>query len=722
MGKPLSRRHFIVTTAAGALGLSATRLIAAGLPHTPTLPNANTSAIPLNPHLAHQDLPPDMAATTNNITAPLTADAAELHTLSLSLTETWAQKLLSLQVLDTSRPQEYGGILCPTYHIVHGRIGDTIYPFMHMAHRTGDSRYVDAAVLLFRWMEEHVSQPDGSWLNEPKDSWKGTTVFSVIALCEALRYHGDSMDPAFKKALQARLLKAGNFIYDHVDIDYGNINYPLSASYALSLLGTLEDQPKFREKGRLLSHQALSFFSRNDHFIFGEGTPYYQASKKGCFSVDLGYNVEESLPSLALYGLLNQDEELLEMVTRSMQTHMEFMLPDGGWDNSWGTRNYKWTWWGSRTSDGCQPAYALLANRDPRFSRVALKNTQLLQRCTIGGLLYGGPHYISHHVPPSVHHTFTHIKALTTILDHNPSAASTTTAPNLSNPSTAQPTAASTHTTTSAPHTPQTHSTAPATLPRETPYGSRFFPDIQTWLISTGAYRATITGYDREYKAMHNGHATGGALSLLWHEHAGPIFVASMNAYQLVEAGNMQSDTDPNSMALTPRMECTIDGVTYTNIADLEAKITVEENTGQTTVRTASKLLDKDQHEPARGPISCQIIYNFTPKNIRISFHHDATPDAKDTRIVLPIISASGETLTTSGDKTIHIKKEKVTLTIRSNQTLQHLPTTGGRIFNFVPGLEAIPFAIKPRPAAATKQPATSKQSTIPTLIDITVN
>jgi hypothetical protein len=27
--------------------------------------------------------------------------------------------------------------------------------------------------------------------NEVRDPWKGTTVFTVIALCEALHYHGE---------------------------------------------------------------------------------------------------------------------------------------------------------------------------------------------------------------------------------------------------------------------------------------------------------------------------------------------------------------------------------------------------------------------------------------------------------------------------------------------------------------------------------------------------
>jgi hypothetical protein len=169
VSKPVSRRQFILTTAAGSLGL---------------------------------------AATYNGIAAPssfIPHESPDLYALSRSLTSTWAKKLLDLQILDQSQTQDYGGIRCPTGHLVHGRVGDTIYPFLHMARRTGDHRYIDASAMLFRWMENNVSQPDGSWLNERKDSWKGTTVFSVIALCEALHYHGELLDPSFRSAIEARL-------------------------------------------------------------------------------------------------------------------------------------------------------------------------------------------------------------------------------------------------------------------------------------------------------------------------------------------------------------------------------------------------------------------------------------------------------------------------------------------------------------------------------------
>lgn len=75
--------------------------------------------------------------------------------------------------------------------------------------------------------------------------------------------------------------------------------------------------------------------------------------------MDIGYNVEESLPALLQYALLEQDEEIRVLAVKAMRVHLEFMLLDGAWDNSFGTRNYKWSYWGSRTSDGCAAGYGL---------------------------------------------------------------------------------------------------------------------------------------------------------------------------------------------------------------------------------------------------------------------------------------------------------------------------------------------------------------------------
>ena len=39
---------------------------------------------------------------------------------------------------------------------------------------------------------------------------------------------------------------------------------------------------------------------------------------------------------MVYYALMAKDTDLLTLVDRSMATHLEFMLPDGAWDNRFG--------------------------------------------------------------------------------------------------------------------------------------------------------------------------------------------------------------------------------------------------------------------------------------------------------------------------------------------------------------------------------------------------
>ena len=95
---------------------------------------------------------------------------------------------------------------------------------------------------------------------------------------------------------------------------------------------------------------------------------------------------------------------------------MEFMLPDGAWDNSWGTRNYKWSWWGSRTAIGCHPGFLLMAEHEPRFREVARRNAELMAECTHEGCLWRAGLFCAWR--SGMHSsTFTHAKAIATVLD-----------------------------------------------------------------------------------------------------------------------------------------------------------------------------------------------------------------------------------------------------------------------------------------------------------------
>lgn len=62
-----------------------------------------------------------------------------------------------------------------------------------------------------------------------------------------------------------------------------------------------------------------------------------------------------------------------------MNTHLEFMLPDGAWDNSWGTRSFKWTYWGGRTSDGFMGGYYAMAEQHPEYLEAIRRNIRLLK-------------------------------------------------------------------------------------------------------------------------------------------------------------------------------------------------------------------------------------------------------------------------------------------------------------------------------------------------------
>jgi hypothetical protein len=423
-----------------------------------------------------------------------------------------------------------------------------------------------------------------------------------------------------------------------------------------------------------MAHASIDYFTPNN-LLFGEGHPQTAITAKKCRPVDLGYNVEESLPSLAQYALLTNDKPVLEKTIAALRAHMEFMLPDGAWDNSWGSRNYKWTWWGSRTSDGCHPAYVLLAEHEPKFREVAYRNLELMSACTHNNLLYGGPHYFEHGDQPCIHHTFTHAKSLATVLDSNAAA---TPSPRL-------------------------------TIPRDEPYTIKSFPEIATHLAATGPWRATITNYDFEYVervqsggggASGGGHASGGALSLLYHQQLGPILTASMTQYQMIEISNQQVHLDKPHMCLTPRIELT-GKQTYTSLSDFEASTTfLLEQVGaakEISFLTQGRLLTASHQPPPNGEAHYHLKYNLTSSTVEITASVDAASQTP-LQFILPVISSSNEAFTQPDPKTIRITKPKGTLTITTSAPQGFAPIPRERTFNLVPGFEAIPITIPMQP------------------------
>ena len=585
------------------------------------------------------------------LTATAGASAAKTRTAYQSLLLTWCDALVAHQVRGLADRTVDGGFLCPGCGIVHGRSADAIYPLLCAAKLTGRDTYVRAAKAVYAWSERNVSCGDGSWVNEPVLSdWKGITVFRCVTLSESLLRHGDLLDAATRRAWRERLRRAYGFLDGFITIDTGNINYPIGSAYAYALGAEVLDRPDYKDRARGLAHQALDYTTPNG-LLFGEGHPQRGTTARGARPVDLGYNVEESLPALALYGLRAKDEVVLEHAVTMMRAHMEFMLPDGAWDNSWGTRNYKWTWWGSRTSDGCHSAYRLLADRDPRFAEVATRNLALMKRCTRDGLLMGGPHYAAAGYASCIHHSLSHAKSLATVIDAGQDAV-----------------------------------TAPQALPRDGAYGLKSFDEIGTHLASTGAWRATVTGYDWDYLAPDGGgHASGGALSLLFHQTLGPIFAASLTKYKVVEVANQQVPKGDEHQVLSPRIEAA-DDEGGTSLNDFAARIAATGDASRVSFDVEGAL-QTIAHQASGGVYKLGYAFGDT---VTIS----AEVSGGRGVLVLPVIVAEGDTISNTGAGAVVITKTGGRLKIVTDATTGFEPLPAQRIFNLVPGFQAMALRI----------------------------
>jgi hypothetical protein len=583
------------------------------------------------------------------------------------LLKTWCDGLVARQVTAPDMPAFRGGLLCAACGLIHGRCGDVVYPLLRMAHTTGAQKYLRAALDVHEWSERNVSRSDGSWVNDVSlSTWQGITVFHAIALAEAIEHHGSVLDSAVLANWKDRLAKAAKFLDGFITIETGNVNYPVTSTLAFVLCGRVLGEGHYLERGRTLAHEVLSQFTE-DGFLVGEGHPLRSVSPKGCRPVDLGYNVEESLPSLAQYALLMNDREVLDKVTAAMKTHLEFMLPDGAWDNSWGTRNYKWTWWGSRTSDGCHPGMVMLAKADPRFREAARRNAELMAACTHDGLLYGGPDYYAHGDRACIHHTFTHAKALASVLDRGSFAEESAERPK---------------------------------LPRDEAYGLKTFPVIGTRLAAIGPWRATVTEYDSEYVegvqagsgGPGGGHASGGALSLLYHDAIGPVLVASMTKYAMVEISNQQAYRGGSHMTLTPRIECAAKE-TYTSLDDLKATVQSAANAEAIAFDVNGRMLTTGYKSPAKGELFYHLNYTIRERGVELTASVRGTAPAA-VRFILPVVSHADEAFHQPDERTVRMAKTKGMLTIRTDALLGFEKVPAERTFNLVPGFEAIPLSI----------------------------
>ena len=515
----------------------------------------------------------------------------------LSLLRVWGDALLERQLINPRQPETDGGIFCPACGRIHGRCHEAVYPLLALARRTGDYAYFRAAVRLFDW-GENVLCKDGAMQNDPGAAWKGTTAFGAIALHDALRFYGDLLSEPQFSAWDRRLRGMGEWLFRNLTVGApAYINYYAANACAMALLGVRYKNRDYLSLARELAEYCFQHISE-EGLLCGEGRPHSARTEKGCAPVDICYNAEESLPCLLRYAETAEDDAATEQIKKLYYAILPWMLPDGAWDDSFGTRAFKWSYWGSRTADGCQDAFFRMGKMDPVFAEAALRNLALYRRCTANGLLTGGPDYALHGEKICVHHTFCRMKTLAASLDAG------------------------------------LYDVERCPLPSEFPAQRAWYPSLDTARLTGDGWIADITAYDFPYKP--GSHVSGGALSLLRHKEAGPVIACGMAEYALLEPMNQQTPSFPAShRSPCPRIEAYYDGMAYANIHDSSAVIKLHEGNSAQSVIAKAFLRDAAQ-TPYPGPGGCTLTYTLSDAGFLIE--GGVSPEI-GAQFVLPVIS-----------------------------------------------------------------------------------
>lgn len=576
----------------------------------------------------------------------ITADPTKL--LAEKLLMQWTDALLPLQIKDGP---DAGFFTCPVCPEGHGRVMDMVWPLTWLWDRTSDTRYLDAARDAVRWTVANLQESDGSIRNDKTNTWKPITEFSQIALGKTLLRFGDRLPRDLGAEWRELFMRQTGWIYGWLGKPWGNVvvNYLAASPLTMEIAYKVTGDCKYRECARRQAEVLKNQFA-GDGLFFGESHPIDYLSPRGQRGVDIGYNMEESLPLMLEYAEMSGDDDFLRLLLRSAREHLDFILPDGGMDNSAGSRSNKWTYWGSRTSDGVLPMLSVLArNGCPEALRAAELTLDLYERCTdAGGLLTGGLYYEKAGEPACIHHSFCHIKSLPDWIDTDFSGVDR-----------------------SGIHR----------LPSETAFGVKHYPSRGVYLLGTDRWRASVNNSDNWCERITQTTA-GGSLSLLYHRKAGLLLAGTSMEYKADEPLNMQRQRgDTITRCFTPRIE----HGTFSNVYDKDVKISVQGDAKRARVLVEGNLTDKTGNK--EGPFRMEYLLRGDELRIKLMGEGD---------FILPVICTPGDSLQSAGSGKLVIGRGNSTVVLESGKDIRMEKTMrpSGLAFTQLAGLMGVCLSI----------------------------
>ncbi len=467
----------------------------------------------------------------------MTAQAA-MQALLLGLVEA----LLPLQGGQKTGHNQ-GGLWCPYHGEFHVRCGEAAFPMVFLGMQPGRRALFDHGLALCDWMVR-MQNANGSWY-EDQDQWDGTSVFQLLALAALLDTAGPRIDPERKTVYCQALTRAAEWVCENIRLRRVVINYVAGAAAALALSHRVRPQAKWQKKARSLAFLATRRINR-EGFVVGEGAGR-RLLKKIYFEpkgIDIGYGLEMTLAALALYIQLSGEKRLIPDFDRALATHLDFIYPDGSLDNSLGSRGYKWTIYGSKTSHGSQMALAFGSPRNPAAGQALVKSLEHLGTCLQDNHLADGPFHETGQGVSCLYPTAIKAVNLACTLAYMPGV-----------------------------------DHRPVPWPDDEDKQVKAFASLNSLRIKQRSWSATISGYghmtplsghgcDRQYFFVPG----GGSVTYLYHAAWGPVQAATQLAYRPMETLHMPA-LDPRPESLTPRVVLQTDQGTATSAHFRKARI-----------------------------------------------------------------------------------------------------------------------------------------------------
>ncbi|GBG07679.1 hypothetical protein PAT3040_02235 [Paenibacillus agaridevorans] len=577
------------------------------------------------------------------------------YTKMKQLVKQFCNTLIDHQVTDLL-PSWKGGFACPACKSIHGRSGDAIFPLYFMAVETGELRYKQAARLLVSYMQRRQLF-DGSWLNDEPSDWKGTTVFQVLSLSHAYDYLLKAGEQKEAEPLLPMIENAAEYLvwaFCKGGIPKNNINYLISSAAALQWCSQILQRADYAEEAGKLMETSLPRINR-DGFIVGESKFPHAAGDQ----IDIGYNIDMTIGAIAEYAMLTDDQSVRAEAVRALRAHMEMMYPDGSLDNSFGSRSYKWTMYGSKTAHGCQMAYMMLADMDPAFAVAAERNMDYLISCiTKQGMVGYGPAHEQIFDESCIHSTFNRADSLAIALVYGKWGALTN----------------------------QT-----AQLPSNNIFNFKYYPSLNSAHIRSQSWMGTISGYGSINAP------TGGMMSYLWNEQLGAVQAGSATVYKRIEIVNMPQYPGLFQGPTTPRIEAAINGEVVSSLYEHQpALLFHEQMKDQRNVRVTGKLKSVPLAiVQVESQLFYTIDYEWSNKEIIKKYYIDVQTPVAELSITEPvIISDHAEVKETESG--MQLTKQAAALIVSGTGEQFSKQTGSGELISSVfPAIQCLPLCWK---------------------------